>query len=265
MLNLLRQIARLSFVASAALIAACTAANQPGDLQNKYEQSQTKNVLIHMDLETMFPSAKLRELARAAGKGQISTIDALIADGVNVNAKGTANATALFWSMRNEKGFNYLLKIGADPNVVFGDGGSVMHWAARKQECSMLLAALAQGGNPNLTAGMFGGSPAFETITAGKNSGIPNCLDVLLSSGADIEFRDDNGKTLLLLATDLARFDIALFLLDKGADPKVQDVNGRNMRSILNSYKDAFKHGSVTEVNWLKLKDKLNSMAIWPE
>lgn len=215
-----------------------------------------------MDIETMFPSLKLRELAKAAGKGNISRINELIDEGVDVNSRGTENATALFWSMKNEKGFNHLLARGADPNVVFGDGGSVMHWVARKRDCGMLMSALQHAGNPNLKAGMFGGSPAFETITAGKNDGVPLCLKVLLSNNSDIEFRDDNDKTLVLLATDLARFDIALYLLDKGADPRVEDVKGRGMRSILNSYKGAFKKGSVTETNWIKLKDKLDEIGV---
>lgn len=262
MLNLISKTLKLTLVIGAVLTSGCSTANQVGASQNQYEQSLKEKVLIHMDIKTMFPSVKLRELAKAAGKGKTSIIDELIQEGGDVNSRGNGNATALFWSMRNEKGFNYLLEVGADPNVVFGDGGSVMHWVARKQDCSMLITALEHGGNPNLKAGIFGGSPAFETITAGKNNGIPKCLELLLSNRADIEFRDDNRKTLLLLATDLARFDIALFLLDKGAEPRVKDVKGRNMRSILNSYKNAFKHDSVTEVNWLKLQERLDSLGI---
>jgi ankyrin repeat protein len=260
MLNLISKTLKLTLVVGAVLTSGCSTANQVGTLQNKYEQSLKEKVLIHMDIKTMFPSVKLRELAKAAGKGKTSIIDELIQEGIDVNSRGNGNATALFWSMRNDKGFNYLLEMGADPNVVFGDGGSVMHWVARKQDCSMLITALKHGGNPNLKAGMFGGSPAFETITAGKNKGTPPCLEVLLSNNSDIEFRDDNAKTLLLLATDLARFDVALYLLEKGADPRVKDIKGRSMRTLLNSYQGAFKQGSTTEDNWIKLKEKLDSL-----
>lgn len=262
MLNLISKISGILFVISAALISGCSTANQLSDSQEKYEQSLRQKVLIHMDIETMFPSLKLRELAKAAGKGNISRINELIDEGVDVNSRGTENVTALFWSMRNERGFNHLLAKGADPNVVFGDGGSVMHWAARKQDCDMLISALKHGGNPNLRAGMFGGSPAFETITAGKNKGTPPCLEVLLAHDSNIEFRDNNGKTLLFLATDIARFDVALYLLEEGADPSVQDVKGRTMRTLLNSYKGAFKEGSTTESKWIKLKAKLDKLGI---
>ena len=262
MLNLISKTSRVSLVIAAALVSSCSTANQLNDSQQKYEQTLSKKVLIHMDIKTMFPSEKLRKLAIAAGKGKVSLVDELINEGVDVNSRGTGNATALFWSMRNSKGFNHLLTKGADPNVVFGDGGSVMHWAARKQDCDMLNSALKHGGNPNLRAGMFGGSPAFETITAGKNKGTPPCLEVLLSHNSYIEFRDDNAKTLLLLATDLARFDVALYLLEKGAEPRVKDIKGRSMRTLLNSYQGAFKQGSITEDNWIKLKEKLDSLEV---
>lgn len=262
MLNLITKTSKYLIVVSALFVAGCSSAGQLSDTEKRYEHNVSKKVLIHMDIKTMFPSEDLRKLAEAAGKGKTSVIDKLINEGVDVNARGTENATALFWSMRNERGFNYLLAKGADPNVVFGDGGSVMHWAARKQNCSMLASALKHGGNPNLSAGLFGGSPAFATITVGKENGIPECLKMLLSNNADLEFRDERGKTLLLFSAGLARFDIALFLLDKGADPTVADIDGKNMISILNSYKNAFNPGSTTEANWTKLKNRLDKLGI---
>jgi len=241
-----------------AFTAGCSAENNLSGTKQNYEKKVTETILIHMDLETMFPSDKLRELAKAAGKGQLATVDKLVQDGVDVNAKGRENATALFWSMRNEKGFNHLLKLGANPNVVFGDGSSVMHWAARKSECSLLKTALSYGGNPNLKAGLFGGSPAFNTITAGKNTGVPDCLKLLLRNNADIEFRDENGKTLLLRAAALGRYDIVLFLLGEGASSNVKDLKGRTLRTILSEDKDAFLKGSVTQINWFKVKEWLD-------
>lgn len=247
---------------SVVIIVGCSAAGPMSDPQKRYQQNVSNKVLIHMDIKTLFPSEDLRKLADAAGKGKTLVIDRLINEGVDVNARGTENATALFWSMRNERGFNYLLAKGADPNVVFGDGGSVLHWAARKQNCAMLASALKHGGNPNLSAGMFGGSPAFATISIGIENGIPECLKLLLSNNADLEFRDKRGKTLLLFAAGLARFDIASFLLDKGADPTVTDIDGKNVIAILASYQNAFNPGSTTETNWTKLKQQLENLGV---
>lgn len=230
--------------------------------ERKYQQSVSQKVLIFMDIETLFVDQQLRQLAVAAGKGRISTVDKLIEQGVDVNSQGTGRATALFWSMRSEKGFNHLLAKGANPNVVFSDGGSVMHWLARRSECKMLKTALAHGGNPNLPASLFAGSPAFETITPGKNKGVPKCLELLLAEGADLEFTDDKDNTMLFMAADLARFDIALYLLDRGANPRVIGARNRNLRAVHDSFYDAFTKGSVTEKNWLKFKQRLDEMGI---
>lgn len=217
---------------------------------NEYRKDLSTSVLIHMDIDTMFPDQNLRALARAAANGQIGEIDQLLAQGLDVNAKGTGNATVLFWALRNSDGFEYLLKRGADPNVVFDDGGSVMHWVARQADCTMLNTALLHGGDPNLRAGLFGGSPIFKTVTVGKNDIIPNCLKLLVSIGADINLRDEQGKSVLLLSADLARFDIALYLLENGANPSLKDNKGRSIRDFLKSYEDAFEKGSTTEKYW---------------
>jgi hypothetical protein len=256
---MLNKQSKLLFSIFVLSLSGCSFANQDHELQDKYAQSLGEKILIHMDLETMFPSEKLRTLANAAGKGQISTVDKLLRQGVDINSKGTENATVLFWSMRNETGFNHLLEMGADPNVVFGDGGSVMHWAARKSDCSMLEAALKHGGNPNLKAGMYGGSPLFETITVGNNKGIPECLKLLLQSGADINLQDDKGQTILLMAADLARFDIVLYLLQQGADITAVDKKNQNIKSLHHSYEGAFKKGSVTEKYWFRVKNWLDT------
>lgn len=235
-------------------ISACNASShQLERSESNYSETVSNKVLIHMDIETMFANSQLRALAYAAGKGKMSQLDKLLEQGVDVNAKGTNNATVLFWAMRNKKGFEYLLKQGANPNVVFGDGGSVMHWAARKENCEMLEAAILHGGDLNLRAGLFGGSPAFATITIGTNDGIPNCLKLLLTKGADIDFQDEQGRSVLLAAADLARFDITLYLLKSGANSKLMDNKQRTVRDLVNSYKGAFIKGSVTEEYWLKV------------
>ena len=232
-------------------------AGQLVNKQKKYDESLKSKLLIRMDLETMFSDEKLRNLAYAAGKGRISTINKLLESGLDVNTTGTRNATALFWAMRNEKGFNHLLKAGANPNVKFGDGGTVMHWLARKKDCTMLKTALAYGGDPNLKASLFNAPVAFETINPGKNKGVPECLTVLLNSGADIELTDDKGYTMMLWAADLARFDIALYLLEKGANLTSKNNQNKDLTSIVASFEDAFKKRSVTEKNWLSFKQKL--------
>lgn len=228
-------------------------------LEKQYKTDVASTALIHMNIEAMFPDKKLRELARAAGKGDTRKIDEIVSSGLDVNARGNSNATVLFWAMRNKHGFERLLQLGADPNVIFDDRGTVIHWLSRQQDCAMLKIALQHGGDPNLKARLFNHSPIFTTITAGENSGTPECFDVLVINGADINLADDHGLTPILFAVELARYDIALELMKLGADHTVKDIRGRSLMDISDEHKDAFVAGSVTEKNWQLLRSLLKS------
>ena len=181
----------------------------------------SKNVVAYMSLETMFPDAMVRSLASAAGEGDLAEVDRLVAEGVNVNARGTQDATPLFWSLRDLSGFTKLLELGADPNVVFGDGGSVMHWAARAEGTDFLRATLRHGGDPNLVAGTFRRTPLFEAI--GRNDA---SIELLLDAGADIDARSSNGDTAAMVAAGRGRFDVVYLLLSRGASYSVANDNG---------------------------------------
>ena len=128
-------------------------------MSSKRNADHAKKLAIFMPFNLMFENdPNLKALAKAAGKGQLRKIDALISAGQDVNARGTGNITALFWAMRrnNLKGFKHLLQHGADPNVVFDDGGTVMHWAVlQKNSDQFLILALEYGGNPNLVSGDY--------------------------------------------------------------------------------------------------------------
>src|SRR6056297_2375536 len=69
-------------------------------------------LVAFMSLETMFPEPRLRALARAAGRGNVRRIDALVREGVDVNGRGTSGAVPLFWAMHDIRGFRRLLELG---------------------------------------------------------------------------------------------------------------------------------------------------------
>lgn len=202
-------------------------------IQEKFNKRQSNEILAFMDLKTMFPNKDLRALAEAAGKGNISLVNNLVMQGVDVNARGHRNATALFWAMKSKKGFSELLELGADPNVVFDDGGTVLHWAAGMNDPTYIRLALEHGGDPNLAASVFQVSPIFETINFNTKDRIPDTLKVLIEYNADIEFKDETGDTVLLKAAAFDRFDICLYLLEKGADFKVKNDDGWDLKKTL--------------------------------
>jgi len=182
-----------------------------------------------MPLDRMFPESRLRDLAAAAGNGDIEAIDRLVREGVDVNGRGNRNATPLFWAMRDIQGFTRLLEHGADPNAVFDDGGNVMLWAVRHRTQSYLIEALKHGGDPNIGAGIYGEPLIFEAMgPAGKNKAV-----VLLESGANINARGHAQRTPMMKAAGLGQFDLVYELLNRGADYTPKALYGNDLLGII--------------------------------
>ncbi len=217
--------------------------------EKAWNRKAREQLVAYMSLDTMFPDKQVRALAKAAGKGDIKKIESLVAKGVDVNYRGTRNATPLFWSMRNIKGFEKLLELGADPNVIFHDGGTVVHWSVdwsiHKGKHDRLRAVLRHKGDPNLVAGRVAGRPGlpplFDTIVVFGKIEIGNTpsLTMLLDAGADIDARGMNGDTPALYAAWLGRFDIVYELLDRGADYKARNYFGRDLIGLVETNRKA--------------------------
>jgi ankyrin repeat protein len=209
-----------------------------------------------MSLDVMFSDPSVRLLAKAAGEGKIETIDRLVAEGVNVNSRGTQNVTPLYWALRDYNGFSHLLSLGADPNVVYGDGGTVMHWAAQKKDIRFLKTALQYGGNPNLVnQDASKQTPIFSALYMGVTH-----VDVLLDGGANIDAVDQQGCTPVIYAVNAGWYDLAYELLIRGADYRMPDHQhggsllanqvGWIRSTVRPNSKEAERLGRI--VNWLE-------------
>jgi hypothetical protein len=225
--------------------------------EKKYNERIRRTAVAFMSLETMFPDPKVRELAKAAGKGKIKKIDQLVREGVNVNAQGTSRATPLFWAMRDYDGFKRLLELGADPNIVYDDGNSVMHAAAKLRNKKIIKLALEHGGNPNLVStDSFRQTPLFEALLNGIDM-----IDLLLEYGANINARDWFDSTPLLdAAGGNTDFEIVYHLLERGADYSLKDRNGYDLALKLSRTVGRLRPGTKGErwqkkvIDWLHAK-----------
>lgn len=197
--------------------------------QRERDQRASQELVAFMSLETMFPDPQVRALAKAAGKGRIRKIDEWVEKGVDVNARGTRGATPLFWAMKNVRGFKRLLELGADPNVVFEDGSSIMSWAVNNRKEEFLILALEYGGDPNLVVGIQEKTPLFETLGySGKSK-----AGLLLDAGANINAQMANGYTPVCMAALLGQFDLVLELLERGADYTLEDNHGHDLADFI--------------------------------
>lgn len=189
-------------------------------------EAASKELVTFMSLDVMFPDASVRALAKAAADGNIKKVEQLIKEGVSVNSKGTQGATPLFWAMRNYNGFKLLLELGADPNVVFGngDGGSVVNWAVTAKDKRLLAAVLQHGGSPNLIDNQSGETPLFSAFEVGDVA-----IEALLAAGANINAKNRFGDTATMVASGRGRYEIVYKLLERGADFKIKNLSGRDL------------------------------------
>lgn len=195
------------------------------DAEKKYNQRMRNELLIYMPIETMFPDPELRALAEAGGKGQLDEASKLLSMNVDINGRGVKSVTPLFWVLRsgNTAGFEYFLQKGANPDVLFEDGGSVVHWAASHANPEFLLLAIEYGANPNLGAGVRGSDPViFDAIGPGKK----DRLEILLEADADLNVRNHNGNTPVMMAAAFGQYDVVYQLLERGADYTTINNNG---------------------------------------
>jgi ankyrin repeat protein len=222
--------------------------------QKAANQRASQELVAFMSLKTMFPDSEVRALAKAAGKGRIRTIDKWVAQGVDVNARGTRGATPLFWAMRNAKGFERLLEWGADPNVVYEDGGSIMHWAIRHRKDVYLKLVLEHGGDPNMVVGVQEETPLYWALGYSEKHKVP----MLLEAGANINSQRRNGETPLMDAAMMGQYDLVLDLLERGADYTIKDKRGKGLADTI-----AFRRPTMDPKN--DLTDWMLKVIAWLE
>ena len=190
----------------------------------------------------LFADPKVAELAEAAAQGNVERVDALIAEGVDLNARGREGLTPLMYALggTSTKSFERLLEAGADPNEQTDRGESAISIAAREADSehlkTLLKVLLAHGGNPNLPprpSGRIG-----ETLRITRPTPIYEVRDreiarILIKAGAHLDARDDSRGTPAMRAAGHKRFDVVYTLLAAGADFRLEDVYGETLAQCI--------------------------------
>jgi uncharacterized protein len=169
-------------------------------------------------------------LMSAAEKGRLKEVRSLIASGADVNAKLGYGGTALMIAA-NEGHLEIvkaLLAAGADPNSIVATfhAGGFLAWMSALNRCNknwleIFDAMLAAGVELNPTTDIFY-SPLGYAI--GRKDD-PVMIEALVKRGANVNIRDSEGETPLMLAVRLSSADVVRVLIGAGAD-----VNARNKK-----------------------------------
>ena len=110
------------------------------------------------------------------------------------------------------------LLVGADASAVDDFGWSSLHFAVSMGEHRIAMAILAADGNPD--ARTTNGLAALHVVAD------PAMVEALVASGAEIDARNDLGRTPLHQAALYRGARVIEALLDAGADPMAEDNEG---------------------------------------
>jgi len=185
-------------------------------------------------------------IAQAAELGDPRIVRMLLDAGAEVEGANPDGQTALMLAIKTGESavVDLLLKAGAKVNITekFHKQTPLM-WAvtAPRNAGAMTKMLLAKGADFKPRA-MFTDWPSQITsepraqyrpvggLTAllyAARDGCSECVDALISAGADVNFPTPDGVTTLMLALDNDHNDVAKLLLARGANPRVWDWWGR--------------------------------------
>lgn len=255
----------LSFISLLALVASCSLSGQRGsdwgrelaEAEQAFEQRLRETSVFRMPVDAVFADPMVRSLAIAAGRGSVDDIRRILANGVDIDATGYGNATPLFWAwrQRSQRGFDELLRQGANPNQKIDNGSadtSILHLTAGINNTRFLELALLHGGDPNLYVGAPSKTPIFETFSLPLST-TKRITRLLIDAGADINATTGyefvaidsyGGSSAAYVAAQSDRYDIVYDLLTLGADYTIKDEHDRDLFSIVTHDYRRFRENS---------------------
>lgn len=170
----------------------------------------------------------------ASLNGNARTIEMLLEAGADPSAASDEGETALMVAARTGKvdAVNRLLARGADPNVKEKwRGQTALMWASSEGHAPVIDALIARGADINARS-----NGGFTAILFAAREGQISAVEALMKAGADMNDSlpirrrapqngppppPDPGPNVFLLAAANAHYELAAWLLDRGADPNV--------------------------------------------
>jgi ankyrin repeat protein len=209
--------------------------------QQGYSEVVTLLARAGADLNAQVAPKGRSALMLAAQNGHTDTVAALLAAGADVNARNEYGGNALSSAAGNRYPdiVRLLLEAGADPRAKTQSGHTALMVCQSPEVLGMLIQAGAyvnattESGITALMIAAQGGTGTGYSGGRFREAGLADVvgsITVLVEAGAKIDARSSSDATALMMAAgrgSLAKPAVLRALLEAGADPNLQDDDGR--------------------------------------
>ncbi len=185
--------------------------------ENTEQISQTK----HTEHQPIHVQQKEPEdIFQAAAQGNLTSVKAFLAQGININTQDERGNTALMQAVygKHLHIITFLVEQGANVNLINKDGWSALLYASNRDIFRYLL---KHNADPTVTA-----ESGFNILMAAAYAGDKATLADFIKQGADINSKDKYAWSLLINAIKGGHFDVVKYLIDNGANVNTKTVHG---------------------------------------
>jgi ankyrin repeat protein len=186
----------------------------------------------------------------AAENGSPKVVALLLRAGADPNTAMTGGETVAMTAARagNPDAVKALVEAGANVNAKDARGQTALMWAAARNNAAVIRALVESGADLKVRTSnpVSGGgrgnsvfnSPAPTSFTAflfAVRAGKLEAVRALLDAGADVNDTLSDGESALVVATANAHWEVASFLLDRGADPNAAGAGWNALHQTVHS------------------------------
>lgn len=187
----------------------------------------------------------------AAEQGHEGIVRFLMDEGADLNSRDKPGNTALHSAVRGgyRSIVTLLLNAGADVNATDYNSNVPLHMAMTLDRDIEILQLLLSAGADVNAKNSFGNTALHLSVTLNRER---TAAEYLLNYGAVLESRNKNGNTALMEAVDRGNSEIAILLLQKGAD-----IFARNNKSETPISMSLVR--GVTTLSWFMDSSNINA------
>ena len=193
-------------------------------------------------------------LSLACTNGSAHMVERLLTAGADPNSSLPEGETALMTAARTGRveAVALLLDHGAAVNVAEEwQGQTALMWAAAEGHAAVVQALIEHGADVEARSGRPDTSPpddleaptraGFTAFLFAVRGGHIDAVDVLIDAGASADQTAPDGSSALVVAVDNRNYELAAWLLERGADPKADGVGWTALHTAVVSHRPHFR------------------------